>query len=378
MAKFKGYRQTTLTSLLGPVIYERPYYHCPHCGTGCFPTDDELRIEDKKTKGAEEVISLAGVTDAFEESADKLVAKMSGLRLSASTVHRTVVTVGDRLAEERAAGRPVGPDTTWDWQRDAAGNRVAYVSLDATGVPQQGPHHEKAECRMAWVGCVFNPSNPQPAHKNKRRRMRDTRYVAGLMSLPEIGLQIRRECRATGIEHADTIVALTDGGAGLEDCLLDAVAGLSKNRIQFILDFYHVTEHVHEFAKFWIKDEEARRVQTDEWCHLLKHKGGHALLEALEALDLTAAKPDVTESHRLLTGYLRKNLHRTDYPEYIRQGWHIGSGVVESACKSVVARRMKGAGMRWRPDGTTAMCQLRALYKSKGNLWDCYWRTTVS
>ena len=94
--------------------------------------------------------------------------------------------------------------------------------------------------------------------------------------------------------------------------------------------------------------------------------------------DLTAAKPDVAESHRLLTGYLSKNLHRTDYPEYIRQGWHIGSGVIESACKSVVARRMKGAGMRWRPEGTTAMCQLRALYKSKGNLWDQYWRTTVS
>lgn len=79
------------------------------------------------------------------------------------------------------------------------------------------------------------------------------------------------------------------------------------------------------------------------------------------------------EAHRLLTGYLRNNLHRTDYPTYLKNGWQIGSGKVESACKSVICQRLKGSGMRWREYGTNGLCQLRALYKSR--LWSHYWQT---
>ena len=101
------------------------------------------------------------------------------------------------------------------------------------------------------------------------------------------------------------------------------------------------------------------------------------LLRELESLDLSQTRPEVVESHRLLTNYLRNNLHRTDYPRYLKNGWQIGSGVIESACQSVVGGRLKGPGMRWRPDGTTALCQLRALYKSTDRLGDQYWRTSV-
>jgi hypothetical protein len=283
--------------------------------------------------------------------------------------------VGDKLAQEKAAGETIAPKKPWVWHKDALGNRVAYVSLDATGVLQQGPDHKKAEGKMPWVGCVFNP---QPTHETKRQRMKNARYVSGLLSLPEIGFQLQKECQAVEIQNADLVIALTDGGPGLEDCLLDAVAGQMKE-IEYILDFYHASEHVLEFAKVLLAgDEPARQAQVDAWCHKLKQEGGRALQSELESLDLTKAGPDVLESHRLLTNYLRNNLHRTDYPRYVKNGWQIGSGVIESACKSVVGRRLKGPGMRWRPHGTTAMCQLRALYKSTDRLWDQYWRTTIS
>lgn len=374
-AKFEGYRHTTLLCLFGTVDYERGYYHCASCGEGRFPLDHELEVEHRKTRGAQEVISLGSVTDAFQETAEKLVAKMSGLRVSKSTVHRTAEAVGDKLAKHKAAGNAIPPKKPWNWHQDALGQRVAYVSLDATGVPQQGPDHKKVEGKMAWVGAVFNP---QPTHEKKRERLKNARYVSGLMSLPEIGFQIRKECRAVEIQNADVVIALTDGGAGLEDCLLDAVAGQMK-QIEFILDFYHASEHVHDFAKEFLPgDEQVRKAQAGEWCHTLKHQGGKTLLRELESLDLVQARPEVVESHRLLTNYLRNNLHRTDYPRYVKNGWQIGSGVIESACQSVVGGRLKGPGMRWRPYGTTAMCQLRALYKSTDRLWDQYWRTSVS
>jgi hypothetical protein len=164
----------------------------------------------------------------------------------------------------------------------------------------------------------------------------------------------------------------------LENCLLDAVAGQMKG-LQYILDFYHASEHLHDFAKAFLpKDTEARSAQVERWCHTLKHEGGRVLFTELESLELSEAGADVIESHRLLTHYFRENLHRTDYPTYIQNGWQIGSGVIESACKSVVGGRLKGPGMRWRPYGTTAMCQLRALYKSTGRLWDQYWQTQAA
>lgn len=360
---------------MGKFRYERCYYHCESCQKGWFPTDEELGVRGRKTRAAEEVIALAGVVDPFEEAAHRVLAKLSGLNLSKSTVQRTTEAVGDDLARRRAAGETFGRPEVWSWQHDSRGKTAAYVSLDATGVPQQGPHKQKAEARMPWVAAVFNP---QPKRDQKRGALRDARYVSGLMSLQEIGGQLRRECQAVGVSQADLVIGLTDGGNGLENCLLDAVAGLAKD-IHFILDFYHAGEHLREFAKVLCPhNEEQRKAQANSWCETLKHSGGETLLAELEALDLTEASDSVLEAHRQLTGYLRSNLHRTDYPTYLANGWQIGSGVIESACKSVVASRLKGPGMRWRPYGTTALCQLRALHKSRGNVWDHYWHSTMA
>ena len=48
------------------------------------------------------------------------------------------------------------------------------------------------------------------------------------------------------------------------------------------------------------------------------------------------------------------------YPLYRSLGLPIGSGGVESACKNVVAARMKQSGMIWSLDGAKDMLQLRA------------------
>ena len=62
-----------------------------------------------------------------------------------------------------------------------------------------------------------------------------------------------------------------------------------------------------------------------------------------------------------------------DYPTYRAKGWAIGSGPIESACKTVIGKRMKNGGMRWSEDGGDEMCHLRALFASDENQWDAYW-----
>jgi len=74
-----------------------------------------------------------------------------------------------------------------------------------------------------------------------------------------------------------------------------------------------------------------------------------------------------------VAGYLEHNAHRSEYPEYLAQGWQIGSGVVESACKTVVGQRLKLAAMRWGQDGADALCHLRALYRGEKGQWEAFW-----
>ena len=74
-----------------------------------------------------------------------------------------------------------------------------------------------------------------------------------------------------------------------------------------------------------------------------------------------------------LLNYLRNNVGRMDYPSYLKKGWQIGSGPVESACKRVVGQRLKGAGMRWGEDGANAVCHLRALFLSDNGPWEAFW-----
>ena len=62
--------------------------------------------------------------------------------------------------------------------------------------------------------------------------------------------------------------------------------------------------------------------------------------------------------------YFRDNFDRMKYDEYILNGWFIGSGVVESACKCVVQKRLDLSGMHWSPMGAEALLPIRALYKS--------------
>lgn len=377
--KFIGYRKCRPTCLFGGIVYERAYYHCRHCGSGWFPTDEEFGLEHNQSRGAREVISLLGVLEPFEPNARRILPRLTGLNLSASTVRRTTESVGADVSRRRASGDTFGAigghaDQPWEWNLDASGRRIAYIGLDATGVPQQGPYGEKRECRMPWVGVVFNP---QPVGEKRRQRIWQTRYVAGLMSLEEIGQQLRAECQAVDVSAADTVVGLTDGGNGLEACMISVLGGLAKEMV-FILDFYHASEHLLEFARVLHKDDDERQQQTRVWCHQLKHEGGASLLSQIESLDMAGVSPDVREAHRLLLGYIRNNQHRMDYPTYVARGWQIGSGMVEAACKTVVCQRLKESGMRWREPGTTALCQLRALFKSEPRLWKNYWSRIAS
>ena len=68
--------------------------------------------------------------------------------------------------------------------------------------------------------------------------------------------------------------------------------------------------------------------------------------------------------------YFTNQAPRMAYDRYRAQGWNIGSGMVESACKHVIAAREKGPGMRWSETGAHTVAAVRVLLLN--DEWDAY------
>lgn len=366
----------TLVSLFGPITYQRCYYYCRRCGKGLCPFDDHAGIPTHQlTPAVERLASLAGAVGSSFDKGAELLHEMSGVSLSESTIERTTEDVGSRIAAVLAAGTTFGPRVEWPWGVDVKGRTVAYASIDATGTRQQGVGGRKAEARMAYVGCIFNPpplkSDVQPIANVKRETLR-ARYLSGLYVLPDMGPLMRRMANRVGMEKAEVWIALTDGGAGLEGFMQQ---NFNRADLVLILDFYHAASYLDKLAQaLHPHDEEASRTQAEQWCSLLKAEGGAVTLEVLKQWSWPSRKSAaLREQLTEVLSYFGNNVHRMEYPEYLAEGWHIGSGVVESACKTVVGQRLKGAGMRWGEQGAHALCHVRALYRSDKGQWAAFW-----
>lgn len=331
------------------------------------------------TPAAEEVVALAGtVSNSFAEAAHKVLPKMAGLRVSESTSQRTTEAAGQRLGEQLQQGQTYGASKPWSWHRDARGQTCAYISLDLTGVPQQDKGGGAAEGRMPYVAMVYNAVPDLPVghpHRPPPRAQQQARYLAGLYDLDELGLQLRRQAAQVGMEQAEQWIGLSDGGNGLEEFVQ---RNFARSPV-LILDFYHPAERLGDLAKLLHPgDAEQATAQAAQWCHIMKHEGGSGIVAVLEALAAPPRRRQWRQKRDETLNYLRNNLHRMDYPSYVANGWLIGSGSVESACKTVVGQRLKLAGMRWREDGTDALCHLRALFRSEAGQWDAFWRRQIN
>lgn len=368
-ARFVGYRPKTFVSLLDEIRLDRGYYHCDHCGHGHFPWDKLLRLSPQRlTPAAQEVVSLLSVQDSFCKVAERTLYKAAGLRLSESSIQRTTETAGETLGKALVAKQVFGPQRQWEWHRDANGKTCAYVGTDATGILMQGEGGSKAEGHMVNVGMVFNPQPRRDGEKALAMPCDGVRYLAG-HTLDELGLLLRRQAWHVGMDAAEQWIALTDGGQGLENFI-----DVNFPRAVKILDFQHPVGYLSNVACALAAKKQEAEALLATWCHTLKHEGGEKMLAILEDLDaselMTEEARPVYEKART---YFRNHVKRMNYPEYLRNGWQIATGAVESACKTVINQRLCMGGMRWGSFGSDALSHLRALCRSDEDQWDGFW-----
>jgi hypothetical protein len=343
----------------GEVRVRRAYYYCGRCKQSFLPYDNVLGLVDEISPGLMPLVCLAGTLLPFTDAAEDVLKRFSGVRVSASTVLRCTEGEGERLRAQQKEGRmvePTQPEPKWTAPREQ-GQPAAYVGLDAFSVPMQGVKATKAEHRMLYTALLYTPEKEH------------TRYLVDF-ELDALAEQVRLQARALGISQVSDLIAVTDGGNGLEEALQRHLA----ENLTTILDWYHAAEHIGDFAKKWhARDEDACTQWQAHAKGILYEQGGEALLTSLQAVELPpGTSAEVHEELRKLIGYFENNRHRTDYPTYRQKDWDIGSGPTEAGCK-IIGERLKGSGMRWVEDGAGTVASLRALYVSGGRVWDGFW-----
>ena len=140
-----------------------------------------------------------------------------------------------------------------------------------------------------------------------------------------------------------------------------------------ILDYYHASEHLHTALE---------DIYGAGSAHVLKqHKKYRDILltdpdgvsKVIKHLEYKANK--AVKNRKDLTtqiNYFKNNKHRCEYARFREENKPIGSGIVESACKTVVQIRCKRAGQRWDHDGGQAILRFRSLLLSQqlDTAWD--------
>jgi hypothetical protein len=226
--------------------------------------------------------------------------------------------------------------------------RVGAEPLPALPVIEQGHFRE------VKTGVLLLPSERVETSPGRRSVVRRF-LVTCLGEADEIFRRLYAQLRELGWVDSRTVVVIVGDGA---EWIWNR-ATMFVNRCE-ILDFWHALEHAWTFARLRYGEDSA---QADRWVHRIAED-----LRAGKVQDVIAAlkrlRPKTEElraSLQSLIGYYSENAGRMRYDEYLRLGYGIGSGAVESAHKQVVHARLRQAGMRWSEAGARRLLALRLL-----------------
>jgi hypothetical protein len=329
----------------------------PSVGKVFFPLDEELELlpGNLAPRQQEHVIHLA-CWMPFDKAAC-MVERLLGVQTNEETVRCLSERLGKWMQEAQTAELDNEEEDKQD-QKDYV-QRCA-MSCDGAMVPLT--HRQWAEVRTIAIG---EPEEKRNAKGEREIHVGKLSYFSRLADASTFIDLAQVEMRRRGVYKAREASATVDGADWCQ-----TFTDMHRPDAVRILDFPHGSEHINELlaalrnAGLHFPDAMLKRC-----LHVLKHRGPRPLLRMADRLpDSLSQKEEV----RAQLNYLCKREAMMQYPQFQRDGWPIGSGMVESANKNVVETRLKGPGMHWERKNVNPMLALRNAVCN--NRWQEMWR----
>jgi len=259
--------------------------------------------------------------------------------MSVSGEDSTICALVQRLgakAEAQTQARLKTPPPEKHPERPASA--LAVLMLDGFQVRFRGPGWGKPKTdqpRVEWheskLGVFYRQ---EQAVREPRGQLLEKVLLGWQGEGLELGRRLHWEALRGGLGRARAVLAVADGAPWIWNVVGDRWPGARQ-----LLDFYHASQHLWSLGQaLHPQDEATRRAWVEARLHRLRHGKEQEVLAEIGALP--------------------------------RRGWPIGSGPVESACRTRQCRR-KRVGQFWTPAG---LRHLDALEEARDHgHWDNLW-----
>lgn len=371
--QYQRMRPATLVSVFGRIGYKRAYYAGCTCQQGKAPLDEQYGLEPGAvTAGLAGLLSLAGIALSYDES-PRWINEYLLFNVAANTVRTQTEQLGALQAEQEQALMRQCQTDTYLGERERHPERIVprlYGSMDAAKVrteprPKKGetkaPHEDWRDMKVL---CWYEVEPVPPAQHSARHRAKVAReqpalrakrmqYFSDITPAEQFGKLLW----ASGCErYADLCPELVFLGDGAE-WIWNLVDFYYPHALQ-IVDWFHAEEYLKNVAQAAFND----LVQRTAWLEpVTQHLWDGQLDQVIAACQSLASA--CLKAEQAIT-YFTKNALRMRYDRFRADGYMIGSGTIESACKQVVTHRLDLPGAQWEVVGAVRTAKARCAWLS--------------
>jgi len=323
-----------------------------------------LSAHQQLSPALEDKLAYFGTVASSYEAAAKLSAKL-GYPVEDSTIRALVQRLG---AKAEVQVRTRLQQTPPEKEPARAPTPLAVLMLDGFQVRFRGPgwgQQRTTKPRVEWhemkLGVFYRH---EQATRGTRGELVEKVMVGWQGEGLELGRRLHWEAQRGGLGRARQMLAVGDGAPWIWNVVGDRWAGAHQ-----LLDFYHASEHLWTLGEtLHPKDEAARRAWVEVLRHRLRHGQEGTMLAEIAALPRRrGAQGKIIRREQ---NYFSGHAGRMNYQRLARRGWPIGSGAVESGCRTRQCRR-KRPGQFWTSAG---LRHLDALEEARDNgHWDDLW-----
>ncbi len=369
----KGFVSRRMLTLVGWVEWKRRVGRCPNRCTGSqtVPFDGVLGIAPYQQTSLE-LIRLGCLLAVFLpfELAVQLLAQLCGIRLSDDTLWQWVQQFGrqaliqlDTELAHLATGikplpEPLDPQLT---------DLALVIGADGVSVPfrpKAGTAKGKIRFREVKLAVLARLQRSANRQGQSVTRLQQRRIVAVLGSIDALRPRLQLEALRQGLHTATQVVWISDGARGFWRLFEQSFAAVAVG----ILDFYHAVQQLWEVADVYGRTIPGRtpRQWFERLRHQLRHGYVHHIVKEFSRLLKYSSTPEAAKPVlQRVRQYLVTHLTHLQYRQFKKLGFPIGSGMVESACKWLIAQRFKGTGMRWSEPGFNHLLHLRLAWVNR-------------
>ena len=365
---------TTYMTMAGPVEVSRGLYRDRQTeGASFAPLEKRLGIIDGfwTPKAAREALWM--VTQMVPAKAAEALKRVGGMPVSKSSLQR----LPSQVSETWEAHRAELEKELFETQEVPVGTDVLAVSLDGVYAPIENADEDESHVETRRRKHAVGEAARGPDAYREVGCASIAFYSAGGDVLGAVRFGRAPEPNKLGVKAmlADYLKAILHKNASLRVIYLSDGA---PNHWSFFdelpfegrqaLDFFHAAEHLNAAlgAAFGEGSVKARRTFAEKRHILLEEHGSAAAIQ--RSLARLSGKKGLSAHARTkierAARYFREHKARMNYAELKAAGYPIGSGVMEAACKTLVAQRLKLSGQRWSVSGAQAILTPRGWDQS--------------